>query len=117
MGPTAQIQIKFTPRIRGPGAEEKEGSREVAGEEGDGYGCGIGGGADRPRLTRRPDMTQGRNSTVELLLWRRWERIIPQDSSVVSIRRASGSADGSIGGSAEGVAAGVRLWGSGEIPA
>lgn len=36
VGPTAQIQTKLTPRMRGPGVEETEGSREVGGEDADG---------------------------------------------------------------------------------
>lgn len=72
---------------------------------------------DCPRLMRRPEMTLGRNSTVECVLCRRCESMIPHDSSVVSTRRASGSAAGSAAGSADGVAAGVRLCGSGEMPA
>ena len=45
--------------------------------------------------------------------------MMPHDSSVTSMRRASGSAEGSgLVGSAEGVAAGVRpTAGSGETPA
>jgi hypothetical protein len=99
---TAPTQMMFTPTTMGPRSGSGAGEDEV---------CGVW-----PRLTSRPEMRQGRNSTVELVLCRRWERMMPQDSSVRSTSRASGSLVGSVVLSAEGVAAGVRLWGSGEMP-
>src|SRR5690348_14577368 len=69
-----------------------------------------------PRLTSKPDIRHGRNSTVEFEFCRRWDKMMPQASSVTSISRPSGSAVGSDVFS-EGVAAGVKPTLSGETPA